>query len=117
MGKVNGVFAKTLSMPVVVPNIESRVTSHVGRQGQWSGDQRKLIDDAVPGWLHYSLVINARLDGGHTDLQDWKKKEANRLLSLPEFCVLPDGVRVNSYDCQSRILTELRWMWLKRERR
>lgn len=115
MGKVNGVFVKMLASPSAQNN-ESRVTSHVGRQAQWTENQRQLIDNAVPGWLHYSLVINARLDGGHTDLQDWKKKEANRLLSLPEFRVLPVGVRVNSCKVELMELTNLRWMWLKPER-
>lgn len=99
---------KMLTTPPV-PKFESRaISSHVGRQSQWSEDQQRLIDNAVPEWLHYSLVINARLSGGHTDLQDWKKKEANRLLSLPAFSVLPDGVRIISYDLRFRKLTDYR---------
>lgn len=68
-------------------------TSKVGRPALWTQAQRKAIDESIPAWLHFALVLNKGLDGVHKDLQKWKKDEANRLLSLSEFKVLPPDVR------------------------
>lgn len=72
--------------------VSTHSTSKVGRPAQWSATQRKLIDESIPSWIHFALVLNKGLEGGHIDLQNWKKEEANRLLMLPDFENLPPGV-------------------------
>ena len=67
-------------------------TSNVGRPQLWSKAQQDVIDEALPAWYEYSMVENKDLEGRDIQLMAWKKKEAERLLSLPVFSELPSGV-------------------------
>lgn len=69
-------------------------TLNVGHPKKWTEAQWKLIDESLPEWHKISLVDNPDLDGRNPLLQNWKKNEANRLLSMPAFKILPEPVRL-----------------------
>lgn len=68
-------------------------TSNVGHPKAWTTEQWKLIDQSLPAWHEFSLVLHADADGRNPELMAWKRKEANRILGLKEFDVLPSQVR------------------------
>lgn len=67
-------------------------TLNTGHPKKWTEAQWKLIDASLPAWHQISITDNPDLDGRNSLLQNWKKDEANRLLALDEFQVLPDIV-------------------------
>lgn len=71
-------------------------TGNCGRKNCWTAEQKDLIDAALPAWHDFAFVQNSHLDGRDKRMVDYKKKEAQRLLSLPEFTVdrLREGVSV-----------------------
>jgi hypothetical protein len=63
-----------------------------GRASPWSTAQLAIIEAALPRWLEFSINENGSLEGRDLRLTNWKKTEAERILKLPEFETLPDGV-------------------------
>jgi hypothetical protein len=68
-------------------------TSNVGRQKPWTPQQNEAIEAALPRWHNFSLVEHKDLAGRNVKLlTDWKKAEADMILSTPAFSDLPLGV-------------------------
>jgi hypothetical protein len=65
-----------------------------GRASPWNKEQQVIIRASLPSWVQFSLVENKDVDGRDPKLTQWKKEEANRILSLPAFANLPHGVSV-----------------------
>lgn len=81
-------------------------TSNVGHPKAWTTEQWKVIDQSLPEWHEFSLVLNGDADGRNPELMAWKRKEANRILGLKEFEVLPSQVSaiISSVDNDSNCL-------------
>lgn len=86
-------------------------TLNVGHPKKWTESQWKIIDGSLPEWHQISLIENPDLDGRNPLLQNWKKTEANRLLAMEEFKVLPMVVSV--YYLSSKQLTHGRFTQFK----
>jgi hypothetical protein len=69
-------------------------TSNVGRPKPWNKKQQQIIDSSLPQWHDFALVQNEHIDGRDLKFIRWKKMEADRILQLPEFAPLPEGVSV-----------------------
>jgi hypothetical protein len=67
-----------------------------GRNGPFTSDQNAIIESSFPKWRQFSLIDNVDLGGRGitTKLTEWKQKEAKRILALPEFESLPEGVSI-----------------------
>jgi hypothetical protein len=65
-----------------------------GRNGPFTSEQIAIIEHSLPKWRAFSLIENVDLGGRGvtTKLTEWKQKEAKRILALPEFVSLPEGV-------------------------
>ena len=69
------------------------VAAFIGRPGPWSTEQNRLIENALPKWHEFSLVENKDLEGRDQKLTQWKKREAERIMSDPKFGAIPENVR------------------------
>jgi hypothetical protein len=79
-------FQRTLDGTIIVD------TSHRGHVSPWNNEQSAILAASLPAWIKFSFEDNKTLDGRDRILTKWKQDEANRLLGLPVFKALPDGV-------------------------
>lgn len=86
--------------------ITTHARSKAGRRSPWSTEQLGLINNSIATFHNYSFVElnNVACKGRDNAVAKWKKDEADRLLQLEEFKVLPDNVRSFILCCVS-ILT------------
>jgi hypothetical protein len=79
-------FQKTLDGEILVD------TGHRGHVSPWTAEQLAVLQTSLPSWIKFSFEDNGTLDGRDKKLTKWKQDEANRILRLPEFQFLPEGV-------------------------
>jgi hypothetical protein len=79
-------FQKTLDGDIIVE------TSHRGQASPWTADQSAILASSLPSWIKFAFHENGHLDGRSRILTEWKQDETDRLLKLPQFAVLPEGV-------------------------
>jgi hypothetical protein len=77
-----------------MPKSKSKSKSNAGRNGPFTNEQNAIIEQSFPKWHKFSLIENVD-EGGRgitTKLTEWKQNEAKRIMKLPEFEELPEGV-------------------------
>lgn len=83
-------------------------TLNVGHPKKWTEAQWKIIDASLPEWHQIAITDNPDLDGRDSLLQNWKKNEANRILAMDEFKVLPEIVSIFAIAICGRVTIILR---------
>lgn len=80
-------------------SLQSRLTStepvmdpdHIrGRSGPWTKEQFTILQQSLPALEEF--FATRKLDGRDVRLTKWKQDEADRVLQLPAFKELKDGV-------------------------
>jgi hypothetical protein len=66
--------------------------NHRGHVSPWSDAQSAVLVASLPAWIKFSFEEHKTLEGRDRILTKWKQNEANRILKLPEFQVLPEKV-------------------------
>jgi hypothetical protein len=79
-------FQKTLEGDIIVD------TGHRGQASPWTNEQSAILAASLPAWIKFGFEENGKLNGRDSKLTTWKQEETNRLLKLPEFQTLPEGV-------------------------